>query len=252
MGSGSGKRGSAAREKQRGQAGESAGAPPTSPGAGVSLPAAARLPDLGPEASPFRPPRALPLPLPSSSHPASESQTAPVQLQAGRGQSQGRPRPSSGQEAAGRAGEGGDRKRRASSLPFLRGVRVTGKGEGPPTRERQRTSRPRTRLLRPAAQRHARCCRRRRGEAASIAMPEGEGRVGRELGGEAGELAGGGANRLRSQPPAGRHVGRCGGRWASRAGALTGRRRRCPARALGPPGAPTPWARRPSLCRRTS
>lgn len=42
--------------------------------------------------------------------------------------------------------------------------------------------------------------------------------------------------------PAVRHVGRCGDPSASRAGAPTGRRRRCPARAFRPPGAPTPSA----------
>lgn len=92
---------------------------------------------------------------------------------------------------------------------------------------------------------------------AKLPAAAGRGRVHRDAGGgregwaRAGrggsELDGGGANGLWSQPPAGRHVGRCGGRSASRAGAPTGRRRCCPARALGPPGAPTLWACTPSL-----
>lgn len=65
------------------------------------------IPDPGPQAWPFRPPKALAPPVPSSSYPGLSSQTAPVQLQAGRGQSQARPRLSSYQEAAGRAGRAG-------------------------------------------------------------------------------------------------------------------------------------------------
>lgn len=117
------------------------------------------------------------------------------------------------------------RKSRASSLPFLRGDLVTGKREVPPTGGSQRTSGPGTRLLRPEAQRPARRCRRRRGLAASIAIPDGEGRrVGRERGGagqlrRAAELGGGGANRLsrrRPQRPPRGALRRPGGRRRSR------------------------------------
>ncbi|KAM5340270.1 uncharacterized protein AAES06_025017 [Glossophaga mutica] len=151
----------------------------------------ARHPDLSPPAWPFRAPKALPPLRPSSSYPVLSSQTAPAQFKAGRGQSQARPRPSSSQEAAGRAGRARqatqEKPRFVPPLP----PRGPGDSEARGSLDRRKPAHFPSRARGssgPTIQRPARCCRRRWGEAASIAIPDGEGRrVRGELGGEAEE-----------------------------------------------------------------
>ena len=168
----------------------------------------ARHPDLGPQAWPFRPPKALPPLRPSCSYPVLSSQTAPAQLQAGRGQSQARPRPSSSQKAAGRAGRARqatqEKPRLVPPLPprgprdrEARGSLDRRKPAHFPSRARGSSG--------PATHRPAHCCLRRWGEVASIAIPDGKGGGSGESWAErprrAGELGRGGANGLSGQPP---------------------------------------------------
>nr|XP_019610065.1 PREDICTED: uncharacterized protein LOC109459760 [Rhinolophus sinicus] len=201
-----------------------------------------------PDPDPPRPgpsdrPRSSRLPFPQA-HPGLSFQTTPVQLQAGRGQSQARPRPSSSQEAAGRAGRAGqaaqEKPRLVPPLP-PRGPGDRKARGSPDGRKPAQVQSPARGSSGPAAQRPARCCQRRRGEAASIAIREGEGRGSGEswagMLSRAAELRGGGANRLSWQRPAGRHVGRCGHPSASGAEAPTDRTRRRHCQGARAPGA---------------
>lgn len=121
------------------------------------------------------------------------------------------------------------RKSRVSSLPFLRGDPVTRKREVLRSGGSQRGSRP-SRHAAPQALRFearpARSCRRRRGEAASIASRAGagEGSTGCRAGRLA-EAAPAEAERTPPGRPARGHLGRCGGRAgrpAGRSGATRG------------------------------
>lgn len=99
------------------------------------------------------------------------------------------------------------RKSRASDLPFLRGDLLTEKREVPPDGRKPAPGQaPARGSSGAAAQRPARCCQRRRGEAASIAIREGEGRgpdpSWAERLSQAAERGGGGASRRSWQRPA--------------------------------------------------
>ncbi|XP_053526493.1 serine/arginine repetitive matrix protein 1-like [Artibeus jamaicensis] len=146
----------------------------------------ARHPDLGPQAWPFRPPKALPPLRPS----ALTRSRLPKPLQ-----------PSS-KEATGRAGRA--RQATQEKTRFAPPLPPRGPGDREargsldfPSGARGSTG--------PATQRPARGCRRRWGEAASIVIPDGEGRRVGESWAErprrAVELGRGGANRLYWQTP---------------------------------------------------
>ncbi|XP_045697091.1 translation initiation factor IF-2-like [Phyllostomus hastatus] len=154
--------GSQAPPREENKGGESAASPPTSPAAGVSLPA--RCP-----ASRPRPP-GLVLPTAQSTPTSPSLKLLPAAGLAGRARQATQEKP-----------------RFVPPLPLrgpgdseTRGSLDQRKPAHFPSRARGSSG--------PATQRPARCCRRRWGEAASIAILDGEGRrVGRELGGEAEE-----------------------------------------------------------------
>ncbi|KAF3830208.1 hypothetical protein GH733_004027, partial [Mirounga leonina] len=177
------------------------------------------IPGRGPQAWPFRPPKALPPPpLTGARRPKplrSSSKQAAGRARPGRGPRVTR-KPQAAQVEPGKR----HRKSRASSLPFLRGDLVTGKREVPPTGGSQRTSGPR----------HA-APQARSSEARAVlpAAAAGGGRVHRDPGGGREEgRARGGRGSCGGQPssaeaeqidspgsdPTGRQVGRCGDRSA--------------------------------------
>ncbi|CAD7691320.1 unnamed protein product [Nyctereutes procyonoides] len=227
-GSGSSQPGPAARRagggEQRGQAGQPAAARPTSPAAGVSLPARRG-------ASRPRPRARAPGPRPGPSHRLGRSRLPIPQArtQAGRPETLR----SSSKQAAGRARPGRGprvtrkpqaaqvepgrrhRKSRASPLPFLRGDLVTGKREVPPTGGSQRTSE--ARAAQPAAAGAGRVHR-------DPGRGREEGRAGAGRGSCGGQPSSAEAEQIDSPggDPSGRHAGRCGDRAAGRVAATTG------------------------------